>query len=83
MAIGLSQRRIDAIGHRNGRATIFEITTSAGLTAIGQLQVYPQLYKTLNPLAKTEPPILIAETIQDDILPYLQDSGITFMLFPE
>lgn len=82
MAIGLSQRRIDAIGHRNGRATIFEITTSAGLTAIGQLQVYPQLYKTLHPSTQTEPPILIAERIQDDILPYLQESGIRYLLFP-
>lgn len=83
MAIGLSQRRIDAIGFRNGTATIFEITTRAGLTCIGQLKVYPQLYKTLHPSQKTEPPVLIAERIQDDILPYLLESRIKFLLYPD
>ena len=82
MAIGLSQRRIDAIGFRNGTATIFEITTRAGMTAIGQLQVYPQLFRTLNPSIRLEPPILIAERIQDDILPYLQQNNIKYILYP-
>ena len=82
MAIGLSQRRIDAIGYRKDRATIFEITTSAGLTAVGQLQVYPQLLKMLHPTQTMEPPILIAERIQDDILPYLQQHNIKYILFP-
>lgn len=83
MAIGLSQRRIDAVGHRNGAIDIIEITTRAGLTSIGQLQVYPNLYKKLNPSANNVTPILVAERLQDDILPYLLESGIRFLLFPE
>lgn len=83
MAIGLSQRRIDAVGHRNSSIDIIEITTRAGLTSIGQLQVYPNLYKTLHPTTKPISPLLVAERIQDDILPYLLESKIRYLLFPE
>lgn len=82
MAISLSQRRIDAVGHRNGSIDIIEITTRAGLTAIGQLQVYPNLYKRLHNPTMPISPLLVAERIQDDILPYLLESGIRFLLFP-
>lgn len=83
MAIGLSQRRIDAIGFKGNNVTIIEVTTRAGLTAIGQLKVYPVLYKALNPTVGTITPLLVAERLQDDILPYLLDSGIKFLLYPE
>jgi hypothetical protein len=44
MAIGLSQRRIDAVGYQRGCRTIFEITRVADQRCIGQLISYPKLY---------------------------------------
>ncbi len=67
MAVKLSQRRIDAVGHTPDRLDVIEITTDAGLTAIGQLEAYPRLYQ-----AKFHPttpirPVLVCESIQTDL----------------
>jgi hypothetical protein len=67
MAIGLSQRRIDAIGFKDEGATLFEITTRAGLTAIGQLTAYPILYGREYPDQNIIDVALVAESIQTDI----------------
>jgi hypothetical protein len=40
----LSQRRVDAVGYQAKIITLFEVTTSAGLTALGQCMAYPKLY---------------------------------------
>ena len=45
MAIHLSQRRIDCLGVSAGRIDVIEVTTQAGLTALGQLMAYPELYR--------------------------------------
>lgn len=82
MAIQLSQRRIDAVGFQTDIITIFEITTSAGLTALGQLQAYPLLYRRSFPTNSKIQILLIAEHLQDDIEHVLLDASIPFLLFP-
>lgn len=83
MAVHLSQRRIDAVGFNDGELTIIEITLSAGLRALGQLQVYPGLYRsTFLPLQRIKT-MLVAESVQADIMPTLQTSNIELILLPK
>lgn len=82
MAVGLSQRRIDALGFRPGLITIIEITVSAGLKAIGQLESYPILYRqTFSPNIPVNT-LLVAETIQSDIITILNNKGIPYVILP-
>ena len=82
MGIELSQRRIDAIGHRPGSLTVIEITLSAGLKAVGQLLTYPDLYKlTYNPTLPVKT-LLVAAEIQPDINQALIAHGIPWILLP-
>jgi len=82
MALKLSMRRIDAVGHKPGSLTIIEITTAAGLTAIGQLTTYPILYReTYNP-TKLIDVLLVAESLQSDVQPALEANLIPYLLFP-
>lgn len=41
----LTQKRIDAVAERNGEIWIFEVKPDAGLSALGQLLAYRQLYR--------------------------------------
>lgn len=80
MAIDLSQRRIDAIGHKDDSLTIFEISTSCGFTAIGQILGYPVLYNILYaPTVRVETAIVTGR-IQDDIKPVLDSLQIKYFL---
>lgn len=75
MAIDLSQRRIDAVGHGPHSIDIVEITRSAGMTALGQLELYPLLYQqTFNP-TKPLRTLLVAAEIQSDISVKLNKSN--------
>lgn len=80
MAIDLSQRRIDAIGHQINSVTIFEITASCGFTAIGQVFSYPILYKLLYAPTVEIRSAIVAGRIQDDIKPVLDSLQITYFL---
>jgi len=80
MAIGLSQRRIDAIGRQQAGVTLFEITTNAGLTAIGQLTAYPILYRECFPDETIIATALVAESIQTDIQSTLAAMPVTVYL---
>jgi hypothetical protein len=77
MAIGLSQRRIDAIGIVPDGVHIIEVTQDAGLTAIGQLTMYPILYAIDYPDKPILNIILVCETIQSDIEPALKRMNVT------
>lgn len=67
MAISLSERRIDAVGHGPHSIDIIEITRSAGMTALGQLELYPLLYQQTFLPTKPLRTILVAAEIQSDI----------------
>lgn len=77
MAIGLSQRRIDAVGIVPDGVHIIEVTQVAGLTAIGQLTMYPILYSIDYPDKPILNIILVCESIQSDIEPALSRMNVT------
>jgi hypothetical protein len=78
MAVDLSQRRIDAIGHSANTRTVIEITVSAGLKALGQLEAYPILYRLTYPGDYNLEILLVAASIQSDTLPVLHAKGVPF-----
>lgn len=80
MALDLSMRRIDAIGHTESELFIIEVTVSAGLKAIGQLITYPLLYQqTYNP-TKPLHALLVTEALQPDVLPALERHRIDYLI---
>lgn len=80
MAIDLSQRRIDAVGHTVNHLDIIEITHSAGLTAIGQLLSYPILYGHMFNPSIPLVPVLVCAEIQTDIEKPLTDLHIPYYI---
>jgi len=82
MALDLSRRRIDAIGYNTTGLDIFEVTHSAGFTALGQLVAYPILYRATYGGALPIRTNLIAGRIQTDIQPVLERLGIRFFTYP-
>lgn len=45
IALGLTRKRIDAVGYKSNSITIFELKPEAGLSAIGQCLAYYYLYR--------------------------------------
>lgn len=83
MAMDLSQKRIDAVAHFNEEIQIIEVTCYADIKAVGQLLVYKPLYlRTFRPKKKVTQR-LVAEQIDPDIIPTLQEQDIKYELFPD
>ncbi len=83
MGVELSQRRIDAIGYKDDEIEIIEITLSAGLKCIGQLETYPILYKqTYRPVLPVTT-LLLAEKMEADIEPIFKERGYNYMIIPK
>lgn len=82
MALDLSLRRIDAVGHTKHGLYIIEISTTPGLKAIGQLIAYPTLYRTTFRPDAPLFPLLVAAVLQSDIRPVLRQHGLTYELYP-
>ena len=78
MALDLSRRRIDAIGHTNTDITLIEITRRAGLTAVGQLFTYPVLYAQSYPTTKPVKVLLVCERLATGVAPVLLQHHITW-----
>lgn len=83
MAIQLSQRRIDAVAHAAAEIDIIEITLEAGLTALGQLMVYPALYTVSFHPSKPLRRVLITRKFDTDIEEIYAQQGITTFIFPD
>jgi len=82
MGIDLSQRRIDAVGHRTGEIDIIEIAPRAGIKAVGQMQIYPLLYmQTFHPIQKLNC-VLVARELSGDIENFLNQLQIRPVLYP-
>ena len=78
MAIDLSQKRIDAVGFTADAIMCIEITSYAGLKAIGQLITYPILYaETYHPTLPVLP-LLICTELSSDTLPVLKAYKIPY-----
>lgn len=80
MALDLSMRRIDAVGHTPNELYIIEVTVSAGLKAIGQLITYPILYKQTFQPTKPLHPLLVTEALQPDVLPALEHHSLDYLI---
>lgn len=59
-------KRIDVVGLRLGRPTIFEIRYQAGVSALGALLTYHYLFRTHNPTILDIPLRLITDHIASD-----------------
>jgi hypothetical protein len=78
MALDLSQKRIDAVGFTADAIMCIEITSYAGLKAIGQLITYPILYaETFSPTLPVLP-LLVCTELSPDVLPALKAYKIPF-----
>lgn len=77
-AITLSQRRVDVVGYQAKIITLFEVTTSAGLTALGQLMAYPKLYVDTYTPALPVKPHLVTYQFQADIEKIFVAQGIEY-----
>jgi len=78
MSIDLSQRRIDAVGHAGTVRTIIEITHTAGLKACGQMLTYPILYRQKYPGQYQIRSLLVAGSLESDIVQCLIEQKIPF-----
>ena len=83
MAIDLSKRRIDAVGWRDDKSTIIELTTGIGFTAIGQIQIYWRLYTDTFGLAHMPSQLLVGSRLEDDIAGPLKQLGIPWVTIDE
>lgn len=82
MALDLSLRRIDAVGHRPGEIHIIEITRRAGVHAVGQLTSYPILYRETFMPSRPVIPLLVAEELNPDVETVLKENAIPYILLP-
>jgi hypothetical protein len=81
-AIMLTQRRIDVVCSWPDRVWLIEITHTATLKAIGQLEVYPFLfqysYETTLPIY----PVLMYRHCDGDLLRFITVKGINTLVIP-
>jgi len=74
-----SQFRIDAVGFRAGRATIFEVKPKAALSAVGQLMVYRVLFGEEYPHVSLDGTVLVAVDVHPDVERLLPLFGLEFV----
>jgi hypothetical protein len=83
MALDISRRRIDALGHKPGSVDVIEVTDAAGTTSLGQLLVYKRLYDIEHNPEQPATCIIAARSIQTDMLSAYQAAGIEIHLYPD
>lgn len=83
MGIELSQRRIDVVAYKENEIEIIEITVSAGLKCIGQLETYPILYKSTYKPFLPVTTLLLAEKLEADIEPILKERNYNYIVIPK
>lgn len=73
---GLLVKRADAIAELENQVWIIEVSADPGLRAIGQLISYGHLWKRDPKIAKPYKLVLVARTIEEDLLDVAGDQGI-------
>lgn len=76
MALDLSKRRIDAVGQLPDSIWIMEVTTVADMRALGQLTVYPPLYRITYRPAFPLVPVLICAKLDPDLAKVIVETPI-------
>ncbi len=75
-----SKKRVDAIGETPAEIIIYEVKQRAGMSALGQLLNYRQLYlKEYNP-KKPVRLAVVCERLEPDIIPTLKSYGIEIFI---
>jgi len=69
-------KRADAIAELDDEVWIIEVSADPGLRAIGQLQSYRVLWLRDPKIAKPEKLVLVASTIEEDLLDVASTYGI-------
>lgn len=82
MAVDLSQRRIDLVAGFRDHIAIVEVTRIAGFTALGQLLVYPELYRYSFKPTLPLIPTLVCEELQPDVQAVISQYGIVYTILP-
>ena len=70
MAIALTQKRIDAVALKDGLTTLFEVKPHAGLSALGQILGYGELWSADHTGSVKYDLAVVTNTPQPD-MPYL------------
>lgn len=73
---GLLVKRADAIAELDDEVWIIEVSADPGLRAIGQLISYGTLWKRDPKIAKTLKLVLVARTIEEDLLDVAAEYGV-------
>jgi hypothetical protein len=72
----VNAKRIDVIGEKEDEIWIIEVTTTPGLRALGQLTTYIALWWDDPKIDKPAVPVLMAESIDADILRAMETYGM-------
>lgn len=77
-AYALTTKRIDVLCFVNKRARIIEVKQRAGLSAVGQLIGYRDLYHRTVPDQQIPEMLLVTDILQPDMKPVLLQSNIQY-----
>lgn len=79
IAYALTTKRIDVLYFFNGTAVIVEVKNHAGLSAIGQLIGYRDLYVRDYPDQPRPQMLLVTDRLQPDMVHVLTENGINYV----
>ena len=79
--IELSKKRIDVVGYKDDVITLFEIKPRAGLSAVGQLLGYKQLFESTYPSLKVSHLICITAFLNMDEQKVYDQNGIKCFVY--
>lgn len=77
-AYALTTKRIDVVYFQNGNAVIVEVKRRAGLSAVGQLIGYRDLFKLTPGFTGEIAMLLVTDNLQPDMRPILSDNNISY-----
>ena len=75
-------KRIDALGETENEVWIIEVAKSPGLRAVGQVQVYRSLWLEDPPIRKIERPVLVCQSVDQDLISSAARYGILTYVMP-
>ena len=76
IAFGVSRKRIDAICSVGGGYWVVEVKPRATMQAVGQVLAYTDLFKTEYSPAGQVWPVVVASSVDEDILPLADSLGV-------
>ncbi len=71
----LSRKRVDVVGWKVGRATVFEVNPRGARTVVGALELYAWLFHRQFPEIPPPQRAAVVGRVDPDVLAYLQAKG--------